>query len=313
MNTKKYLSFIIPVFNEEESLNELYKQIKVVIKDNRKFSSYEIIFINDGSTDKTLEVIKDLHKNDKNIEIISFRRNLGKAQGLNEGFKKAKGEIIVTLDGDLQDGPENIPLLIEKLQKGFDIVVGWKKKRNDSLNKIIPSRAFNYFVRIFSHIPLHDFNSGLKVMKVEVAKELHLYGEFHRFIPVLAVQRGFKVSEVAVIHHVRKYGSSKYGWQRLFKGFFDFLTVMFLGTYSEKPFHLFGLLGIISILIGIIIGIDLSVLHFQGVNISRRPLLILSVLLIITGLQMVLSGLLAEIIISKRSSPNGDSPIDYET
>lgn len=313
MNSKKYLSFVISVFNEEESLNELYKLIKGVIKDNKKFSNYEIIFINDGSTDRTLEIIKNLHKYDKNIKIISFRKNLGKAQGLNEGFKRSQGDIVVTLDGDLQDGPENIPLLIDKLGVDVDIVVGWKKKRNDSLNKIIPSKTFNYFVRIFSHIPLHDFNSGLKVMKADVAKELHLYGELHRFIPVLAVQRGFKVSEVAVIHHARKYGSSKYGWQRLFKGFFDFLTVMFLGTYSEKPFHLFGLLGIISIFIGIIIGIDLSVLHFQGVNISRRPLLILSVLLIITGLQMVLSGLLAEIIISRRSSPGRDLPIDYET
>ncbi len=306
----KLISIVIPVFNEEASLSELIERIKDTSQENKL--NTEIIFINDGSTDATLEEIKKFSQNNSNIHIISFRKNLGKAVALNEGFSRAQGKYIVTLDGDLQDGPENIPMMLKKLEEGVDLVVGWKKKRQDPLGKTIPSKAFNFFVRTFSHVPLHDFNSGLKLMRAEVAKELFLYGELHRFIPVLAYHRGFKVTEVAVNHHPRKYGSSKYGWQRLFKGFFDFLTVMFLGSFKERPLHFFGTLGITCILIGVIIGSYLSVLHFQGVSIGRRPLLNLAVLLVIAGLQVFLSGLIAEMIVNNQSKSTKNLPIDYE-
>ena len=220
------ISFVIPVFNEEESLREVYGQIKIVLENDLKDYQYEIIFINDGSTDKSLEVMKKLERKDPKIKVISFRKNLGKATALNEGFKKATGDCVVTMDGDLQDGSENIPALLEKLNKGYDLVVGWRRKRFDPLSKIIPSKVFNFFVRIVSGIPLHDFNCGLKVMKREAAKKLYLYGELHRFIPVLTHQMGFKVSEQIVIHHPRKYGVSKYGGGRFIRSCFDFFVVI---------------------------------------------------------------------------------------
>lgn len=180
------VSIVIPVFNEEQSLTELHSQIL----DKAKYDLKEIIFVNDGSTDNSLEGLKELSKKDPRIKIISFRKNLGKATALNEGLSKSKGDIVVTLDADLQDSPENIPTLIEKLDEGHDMAIGWKKMRQDPLEKTLPSMAFNYFVRLFSKIPLHDFNSGLKVMRKEVAKELNLYGELHRFVPVLAHKQG---------------------------------------------------------------------------------------------------------------------------
>lgn len=310
---EKSISFVIPIFNEQNSLRELYDQLKQITKNKLREFTPEIIFINDGSTDNSLKVLKQLHDQDSNVKIISFRRNLGKATALNQGFKKASGDIVVTMDGDLQDGPENIPALIEKLNKGYDLVIGWKEQRHDPLTKLIPSRAFNFFVRIFSKIPLHDFNSGLKVMKSEVAKEVYLYGELHRFIPVLAFQQGFKLSEIPVIHHPRKYGTTKYGWERLLKGFFDFLTVMFLSSFGQRPLHLFGLIGAFGMILGIIFGIYLSVLHFQGISIGTRPLLTLSVLLVVAGLQMLSIGLIAEMIVNKSKSEEKKLPIDYET
>lgn len=231
---KKLISVIIPVFNENQSLDILYKQLLDQFKSNLKDYNYELIFINDGSTDNSLSILKALHKQDSKIKIISFRRNLGKATVLNQGFKKAAGDTVATLDADLQDGPENLPRLIEKLHSGYDLVVGWRKKRHDSMSKLILSKAFNFFVRILSGIPLHDFNSGFKVMRSEVAKEIYLYSELYRFIPVLAFQQGFRVSEIPVDHHPRKYGITKYGWERLFRGFFDFLTVMFLSGFKSR-------------------------------------------------------------------------------
>ena len=302
------VSLIIPIYNEEGSLLELYAAIKKAVR-----SFHEIIFINDGSSDNSLNLMKELVTTDQRVKVISFRRNLGKAMALNRGFEKAEGDIIVTLDGDLQDDPENIPLLIEKINEGYDLVVGWKKKRNDPKNKTIPSKFFNFFVKSISKINLHDFNSGLKVMKKDVAKELILYGELHRFIPVLAYQLGFKVTELPITHYPRKFGVSKYGWDRFFKGFFDFLTVIFIDKFSQRPLHFFGLIGSVGILIGFVLGIYLSVLHFEGIAISRRPLLILSVLLIVAGLQMLSIGLIAEIIIRKSNSSKIQLPIDYET
>lgn len=307
------LSVIIPVYNEQESLSELINRLKKELNKLKEYHPYEIIFINDGSSDQTLQKLKSF--NDPLIKIVSFRRNLGKATALNIGFERATGEIIATMDGDLQDGPENLLPLLSKIDDGFDLVIGWKKKRQDSLfGKNIPSKAFNFLVRLISQTPLHDFNSGLKVMKKEVAREIFLYGELHRFIPVLAYQRGFKVAEIPVIHHSRKYGKSKYGnLSRGLRGAFDFLTVMFLHSFGERPLHLFGFLGGIGILLGMIFAIYLSILRFQGETIGNRPLLILAILLLITGLQMLLSGLIAEMLVNQRSFSDRNLPIDYES
>lgn len=308
---RQTLSLVIPLFNEQDSIIELYDQIKLVAKDFN-FSLLEIIFINDGSTDDSLNILKGIK--DSNVRVISFRHNLGKATALNQGFRKACGDLIVTMDADLQDDPKSIPMLIEKINEGYDLVVGWKKERFDFLTKVMPSRVFNIFVRKISKISLHDFNSGLKIMKKEVAKELYLYGGLHRFIPVLAVQRGFnKVSEIPVVHHPRKYGKSKYGGERLIRGFLDFLTVMFLNTYGQRPLLFFGLVGITGIFVGLVFAIYLSILHFMGESIGRRPLLIFAVLLIIAGLQILSIGFIAEMMVRRDSRIDNILPIDYET
>lgn len=309
---KKKISFVIPVFNEEKSLQKLYEEIKDTVASDLPKFGFQIIFIDDCSTDGSLEIMREIRKTDYRIEIISFRKNLGKAQALNEGFRKAIGDIIVTLDGDLQDDPSNVKNMIEKMNEGYDLVVGWKKNRQDPITKRFPSKCFNLFVRIFSRIPLHDFNSGLKVFKKDVVKNIGLYGELHRFIPVLVSQAGFSVTEIPVLHRKREYGISKYGWQRFLKGFFDFMTVTFFYNFGQRPLHFFGLLGIFSILLGIIFATYLSILHFQGQSIGTRPLLTFSVLLIIAGIQVISTGLIAEMIISK-SKNNGKIPIEYET
>lgn len=309
----KMISFVISVFNEEESLPELIGQIKNVLKEKLKGYNCEIILVNDGSEDHSLDIMKKLEKENPEISVISFRKNLGKAAALNEGFKVAKGGLVVTMDADLQDDASNIPNLLEKLDGKYDLVVGWKKHRFDSLGKVIPSRIFNFFVGKISGVPLHDLNSGLRIMKSEVAKELYLYGEMHRFIPVLAVQRGFKVAEIPVEHNPRKYGSSKYGPERLIRGFLDFLTVLFLNTYGQKPLHFFGLLGTASIIVGVIFATYLSTLHFTGQTIGNRPLLTLSMLLIIAGLQLLSIGFIAEMIVRKESKIDEKLPTDYES
>ena len=308
----KKISFIIPVFNEAGGLEKLYQEIKASFSSLENFK-FEIIFVDDGSEDNSLEVIKNLRTRDYRIEIISFRKNLGKSVALSEGFRKSTGDIVVTLDGDLQDDPVNVKNLIAKMDEGFDMVVGWKKDRQDLLSKTISSKIFNFFVRTFSRIPLHDINSGLKIMTKEVAKDLYLYGGLHRFIPVLAFQRGFKVSEIPVIHHPRQFGNSKYGAERIIRGFLDFLAVNFIGAYGQRPLQFFGLLGSASILIGLIFGIYLSILHFLGEKIGDRPLLTFAVLLIITGLQLLSIGFLAEMLIRKGKMIDEKIPIEYET
>ncbi len=307
----KSISILIPVFNEQDSLEELLAQINQTL--DKKLSEYksEIIFINDGSTDDSLNVLKKLSKKDKKIKIASFRKNLGKAVALNYGFQKSTGDLIVTLDADLQDIPSNIPVLISKVSEGYDLVVGWRKERVNPKNKTLPSLIFNFIINKSSQIPLHDFNTGLKVMKKQVAKELSLYGELHRFIPVLAYERGFKVAEVPVTHNTRKFGKTKYGLSRMVRGFFDFLTVMFLGNFSQRPLHFFGVIGLVSIFLGVIFGSYLSILHFQGESIGRRPLLNLSLLLVLGGLQILSIGFIGELLINSKHNKN--LPVDYET
>lgn len=305
------ISFVIPVFNEEQNLPILISKIQ---KETNKLriDSYEIIFVNDGSTDNSYKVLRKFVARNKKIKLISFRKNLGKSVALNEGFRKAIGDIVVTMDSDLQDDPENLGVLLDELNKGSDLVVGWKKVRHDPIDKTFPSKLFNTTVRTFSGILLHDFNSGFKVMKKQVAKELILYGELHRFIPVLAHQKGFSIREVPINHHRRIHGSSKYGFSRILKGFFDFFTVFYMNSFNNRPLHFFGPIGLFGISLGTIFGIYLSVIHFQGQSIGRRPLLILAVLLVVAGLQMLSTGLLAEMV-TKRRYDEQQPPIDFES
>lgn len=309
---KKKTSFIIAVYNEADSLEKLYQEIKTSFLSLGNFK-FEMIFIDDGSTDNTLEVLKNLRAEDYRIEIVRFRKNLGKSLALNQGFRKATGDIIVTLDADLQDDPANIKNLIDEIDKGYDMVIGWRQNRQDPVGKVIPSKIFNLFVRTFSGIALHDFNSGLKVMKKKVVSEIYLYGGLHRFIPVLAFQRGFRISEMRINHRPRKYGKSKFGQERLIRGYLDFLTVMYMNTYGQRPLLFFGLLGTASIIIGLIFATYLSILHFQGESIGRRPLLTFSILLILAGLQIFATGFIAEMVVRRNTKVDDKLPIDYET
>ncbi len=292
------ISIVIPLLNEEESLNELYKRISQVTSENNL--SFEICFVDDGSTDNSLGVLKNLQKDNKNIKILSFRKNYGKSAALSEGFKLASGDNIITMDADLQDDPAEIPNLIKKLDDGFDMVSGWKKKRHDPISKTLPSKFFNFTTAMLTGIKIHDFNCGLKAYRSEVIKEIPVYGELHRYLPVLAHWRGFRVGEIIVQHHSRKYGVTKFGWRRLFHGFFDLLTVLFITRYRQKPLHLFGTVGLISVTFGFAILLYLSILWFQGYGIGDRPLLFLGILLMIVGMQSFSLGLIGEMITNSR-------------
>lgn len=288
-------SFIIPLYNEAESLPELASRLENLTK--KLSATYEIIFIDDGSTDNSLTVLKELNNKYSNLKIITFKKNNGKSLALQAGFNLASGEYIITLDADLQDDTEEIPKLIEALTSDKDLISGWKINRKDPFEKLFFTKIFNFIVRKFSNINLHDFNCGLKIYRRELAKELNLYGELHRFIPVIANNLGYNVAEISVNHRQRKYGKSKYNWQRIPKGFIDFLTILFLTNYSHRPLHFFGFGGFILLFFGLISGIYLTFLKIYGISISGRPLLFLSVLLIISGFQFIFTGLLAEMIL----------------
>jgi glycosyltransferase involved in cell wall biosynthesis len=299
------ISVVIPTLNEEESLPELCETVIETLQDMQV--PFEIIFIDDGSTDRSLNVIEDLQKRHKQVKAISFRKNYGKSEALNEGFHAAEGDIVITMDADLQDDPKEIPRLVEMLNNGYDLVSGWKKKRHDPLKKKIPSKLFNYTTAFLTGIRIHDFNCGLKAYRRDVIKEVPVYGELHRYLPVLAHWRGYRVGEIVVRHHPRKYGVTKFGWRRLFSGFFDLLTVLFLTRYRQRPLHLFGLLGLISFFFGFIISIYLTILWFQGHPIGNRPLLFLGVLLIIVGMQSFSIGLIGEMLANVRDKSHAPS------
>jgi len=296
------ISVVIPLYNERESLHELASNLSVNLKNLGL--SYEIIFIDDGSDDGSLPLLKQLHEEHKNIKIISFRRNYGKSAALSEGFLIAQGEIIITMDADLQDDPAEIPNLIDKINSGYDMVSGWKKKRQDPLKKTIPSKVFNKTTALLTGIEIHDFNCGLKAYRQEVIKEIPVYGELHRYLPVLAHWRGYRVGEIVVQHYPRKFGLTKYGWRRFFHGFFDLLTVLFLTRYRQRPLHLFGFFGLLSFTMGFVISLYLTILWLQGVGIGNRPLLFLGILLIIVGMQSFSIGLIGEMITSVRDEKN---------
>ncbi len=290
-----YVSIVVPLFNEEESLRELLEGIEQVVARMRK--SYEVIFVDDGSTDRSFEVLKELQSTRKHIKVIRFRRNFGKSAALSVGFKEASGEYVVTLDADLQDDPNEIPDLIATMGDSFDLVSGWKKRRFDPLSKTLPSRFFNFVTGKVTGIKIHDFNCGLKAYRNVVVKNLNIHGELHRFIPVLAHWAGFRVTEKSVQHHPRKFGKTKFGMSRFFNGFLDLLTVLFTTRYLRRPLHLFGVWGIVAFVLGAAVDGVLIVERILGeTDLSNRPLFLIGFLLIIIGVQFVSIGLLGEMI-----------------
>jgi glycosyltransferase involved in cell wall biosynthesis len=300
------VSIVIPLYNEEESLRELTQKLVSVLTGMR--TSYEIIFVDDGSTDGSFQVLKKLHEENRAIKVIRFRRNFGKSAALSVGFREARGKFVVTMDADLQDDPEEIPGLLQALDDRYDLISGWKKKRHDPLTKTVPSRFFNFVTRVMTGIPIHDFNCGLKAYRGEVVKELNVYGELHRYIPVLAHYAGYRVGEKVVQHHPRKYGHTKFGISRFFRGFLDLLTVLFTTRYIRRPLHLFGVWGMVSFLIGAAIDIYLSIEWALGTtSLSNRPLFLVGFLFIIIGIQFVSIGLLGEMITRQQRSDEGYS------
>jgi len=293
------LSIIIPIYNEQESLDKLFKELVDIFAHQ---SETEIIFINDGSTDRTLSVLENKIKDYSRWKIINLYRNYGKSVALQAGFDISRGEIIATMDADLQDNPKEIYHLIDQLNKGYDVVSGWKKNRKDPFEKRIASKVFNFFVRIFSGLKIHDSNCGIKVFTKEVTDTLTLYGGRHRYIPLLAHQKKFLISEIAVDHREREFGISKYGAKRYSDGFFDFLTILFLGKYMDRPLHFFGSLGFVSVLIGIIVEIYILYLKYVLLDSFQQhvALIIFGAILIIVGLQLFTFGLMGELIVNKK-------------
>ena len=323
------ISVVIPLLNEEESLKELTEQIERVLGDTHRSSedgystteagdsttedgdfptanpkatsklpSFEICFVDDGSTDGSWDVIRSLCETRDNIKGIRFRKNYGKSTALQAGFEKVTGDIIITMDADLQDDPREIPKMVEMIRNGADLVSGWKKVRHDPISKTIPSRFFNAVTRMASGIQLHDFNCGLKAYRREVVQSIELFGELHRYIPLLAKWQGYHaISELAVMHHPRKYGKTKFGLSRFMKGFLDLVTLMFVHRYMQRPMHFFGSLGVVSFVAGGLINLYIAVLKivFQ-LPVSNRPIIFLGILLMVVGVQLFSIGFLGEMI-----------------
>jgi glycosyltransferase involved in cell wall biosynthesis len=291
----KKISLVIPLYNEDESIIPLSHEIRKAL--SRINIDYEVILVDDGSTDNSLQKLKEITRTDNRFKYLSFRKNYGKSAALYEGFKATSGDAVVTLDADLQDDPHEIQNLLKKLENGYDLCSGWKKKRQDPLIKKITSRFYNLVTRLISGVKIHDFNCGLKAYKKEVVENVKVYGELHRYIPVLASWQGYKVTEVPVNHHPRRYGKTKFGASRFFKGFIDLITVTFVTRYIKRPMHFFGFLGALSFFIGFVVLGYLTFLWIQGIPLSNRPMLFLGMLLIIVGTQLFAVGLLGEVIV----------------
>lgn len=301
------LSIIIPLLNEEESLRELEQWIEKVMVANN--FSYEVIFIDDGSTDNSWQIIETLSHENPNIKGIRFLRNYGKSQALHAGFAKAKGDVIITMDADLQDSPDEIPGLFSMIvEQHYDLVSGWKKKRFDSVvSKNLPSKLFNWAARKTSGVELNDFNCGLKAYKKEVVKNIEVSGEMHRYIPVLAKNAGFsKIGEKVVIHQARKYGSTKFGMERFINGFLDLITIWFLSRFGKRPMHLFGALGSIMFIIGFVLsfylGFDKLFINTSGRLITEKPIFYIALTTMVLGTQLFLAGFLGEIILRTKNN-----------
>ena len=306
------VSVIIPVYNECESIKELCSQLAKSLKE---YTPYEIIFVDDGSSDGSVENIKKISKIDTSIKLIEFHRNYGKSAALSEGFKNANGNYVVTMDADLQDDPSEIKNLVNKLEEGFDLVSGWKKDRKDPLSKRLPSKLFNFITRLFTGVHIHDFNCGLKIYKKAVVKTLELYGGRHRYIPAMAGQKKFKVSEIIVNHRPRIYGETKYGGSRLLHGFFDLISILFLSKYTQSPMYFFGKIGLITFITGL--GIEIYVLYLKyniGDPFSKHlALLMLGILIIVIGIQFFSIGLVGEMIANSNQDKESRVKDFYKT
>jgi glycosyltransferase involved in cell wall biosynthesis len=310
------LSIIVPVYNEEESLTAFYKELLSVLPSLDK--DYEVLFVDDGSTDDSLKILKSFSQKNKRVRSFSFRKNMGKSEALSFGFEKAMGTTIVTLDADLQDQPTEIVKLLEKNREGVDLVCGWRKDRRDKKKMLVISKLFNKIMNSIFGLTIHDYNCGLKVYTNALAKSLKLYGGLHRFIPLLAIQNGFTVDEVAIQHEIRKFGKSKYGFSKVFTDLPDLFTIHFLTKFSKRPMHFFGFIGGGSAGIGFLILSYLSVIWFMGERIGNRPLLLLGILLFIAGLQIFFTGFLADLMINLSHSPkdtdgNNNIPLKYSS
>ena len=289
------ISIVIPVFNENESLPDLKVELD---KNLFAYPEWEVIFIDDGSSDGSTEYLADLCAQDSHYKLIQFYRNYGKSAALSEGFKLADGDYIITMDADLQDDPAEIPNLVGKLEEGWDLVSGWKKIRHDPIGKTLPSKLFNFVTRVMTGVKIHDFNCGLKGYKKSVVKSIDVFGGRHRYIPALAGQRKFRITEITVNHRARQFGETKYGGSRLFHGFFDLITILFLNRYDQQPLHLFGFFGLISLHLGLIV--ECVVLYFKyGLGepfVKHMALLMFGIMLIVIGIQFFSMGLLGELM-----------------
>jgi dolichol-phosphate mannosyltransferase len=290
------ISVVVPLHNEERSIALLHEELEAALDPLEE--GWKAVYVDDGSTDGSFAALTRLHAHHGNVRVVRLRRNFGKAAALAAGFAQAAGDRVVTIDGDLQDDPAEIPRLIAKLDEGFDLVSGWKTKRRDPLRRRIPSKIFNRVAGWMSGLRLHDMNCGLKAYRGEVVHNLVLYGELHRFIPVLAHEQGYRVAELPVNHRPREHGRSRYGLERYLRGFLDLLTVSFMGRYRHRPLHLFGGLGLTLGFVGTAILVYLTVDKFLGHAIGKRPLLLLGVLLVVVGLQFFTLGLISEMITS---------------
>ena len=300
------LSIVIPLYNEEESLPELSEWIVRVMNENQ--FTYEIVFVDDGSNDGSWKVIESLAKTNPNIKGLKFRRNYGKSAALNCGFELVQGEVVITMDADLQDSPDEIPSLYKMIkEQNLDIVSGWKKKRYDPITKTIPTKVYNWAARRMSKIKLHDFNCGLKAYRLDVIKSIEVYGEMHRYIPVIAKWAGFRnIGEKVVIHQKRKFGKTKFGFERFVNGFLDLLTISFIGKFGKRPMHIFGLIGTLLFLIGFGIAVYLTYAKFVWLQyrMTDRPLFYFGLLSIILGTQLFLAGFIAEMLSRSSSERN---------
>jgi glycosyltransferase involved in cell wall biosynthesis len=292
------VSVVVPVLDEEGTVGELAAQVAAVL--DGLGLPFEIVFVDDGSRDRTVERVREARERDPRVRLVRLRRNFGKAAALSAGFDHCSGRLIVTMDGDLQDDPAEIPRLLAELEaRQLDLVSGWKRQRRDPASKRLPSKLFNWVTRRLAGVDLHDFNCGFKVYRREVLGEIAVYGELHRYIPVLASRRGFAIGEVEVNHLPRRHGSSKYGWDRFYKGLLDLITVLFITRYTRRPLHLFGGFGLLFLAAGFSIDAYLAWGWFRGAALSNRPLLLLGVLLMLLGFQVLTTGLLGEMITYK--------------
>ncbi len=302
------LSVVLPVYNEEESIDLQYKAVLDAVKKLNR--TYEIIFVNDGSTDKSGDLLKLIAKKDKNVKLVLFRRNFGQTAAMAAGIDHSKGEVIVFMDSDLQNEPEDIGKLLEKIDEGYDVVSGWRNKRQDKwLSRKLPSKIANWLISRVTGVPLHDLGCSLKAYRGEILRQVNLYGEMHRFIPVHASWIGAKITEIPVGHHARQYGQSKYGIKRTFKVILDLITVKFMGSYSTKPIYIFGGSGLLSLFFALISGstvIIMKILYNYSMN--RNPLFMLTILLIIIGVLFIQMGILAEIMIRIYHESKGEPP-----